>query len=93
MAEPHVISALVRKRAELAGDIENAHEALRKMVLDLENLDATLVLFDPGYKASPRPGRSEATAQADRSPSTWRERRRHLEAGKVVSGQDEGSTA
>jgi hypothetical protein len=42
MADPHVVTALVRKRAEPAGDIENAHEALRKMILDLENLDATL---------------------------------------------------
>jgi hypothetical protein len=34
----------------LAGDIENAHEALRKMVLDLESPDATIVQFDPDFK-------------------------------------------
>jgi hypothetical protein len=34
---------LVKRRAELAGDIERTHEALRKMVLDLESLDATPV--------------------------------------------------
>ena len=50
LAEPHVVTALVRKRAELAGDIESAHEALRKMILELENLDATLVMFDPSYR-------------------------------------------
>jgi hypothetical protein len=33
-----LLSGLVRRRAELAGDIERAHEALRKMVLDLESL-------------------------------------------------------
>jgi hypothetical protein len=38
MADPHVITALVKRRAELAGQIEATHEALRKMVLDLENL-------------------------------------------------------
>ena len=33
-----VVSGLVKRPAELAGDIEKTHEALRKMVLDLENL-------------------------------------------------------
>lgn len=42
MADPKVITALVRKRPELAGDIEGAHEALRRMVLELEHLDASL---------------------------------------------------
>jgi hypothetical protein len=36
-----VINGLVKRRAELAGDIEKTHETLRKMVLDLESLDAT----------------------------------------------------
>jgi hypothetical protein len=49
MAEPHVITALVKRRAELAGEIEATHERLRQMVLDLENLDNTLKLFDPTY--------------------------------------------
>jgi|GraSoiStandDraft_12_1057312.scaffolds.fasta_scaffold572966_2 hypothetical protein len=34
-----VVSGLIKRRAELAGDIEKAHEALRKMVLgDERNL-------------------------------------------------------
>jgi hypothetical protein len=45
-----VLSGLVKRRAELAGDIENTHEALRKMALDLESLDATIVQFDPDFK-------------------------------------------
>ena len=40
-----VLSGLVKRRAQLAGDIENTHEVLRKMVLDLESLDATIVQF------------------------------------------------
>jgi hypothetical protein len=44
-----VLNGLVKRRAQLAGDIENAHEALRKMVLDLESLDATIVQFDPNF--------------------------------------------
>ncbi len=68
MADPHVITALVKKRAHLAGDIENAHEALRKMVLDLENLDATLRLFDPDYHVEAiRP-------KAFRPPKDWSNR-------------------
>lgn len=43
-----VLNGLVKRRAQLAGDIENTHEALRKMVLDLESLDATTLQFDPG---------------------------------------------
>ena len=50
MADPHVITVLVRKRAELASDIENAHEALRKLIADLETVDAPLLMFDPDYK-------------------------------------------
>jgi hypothetical protein len=34
-----VLSGLVKRRAELAGDVEKTHEALRKMVLDLENIE------------------------------------------------------
>lgn len=37
----------MKRRAELAGDIELTHEKLRQMVRDLENLDATIMLFDP----------------------------------------------
>jgi hypothetical protein len=36
-----VLRGLVKRRAQLAGEIENTHEAVRKMVLDLESLDAT----------------------------------------------------
>lgn len=45
-----MIPALVKRRAELAGQIEATREALRKMVLDLENLDATIQEFDPNYQ-------------------------------------------
>ena len=47
MAETHVMAALIRKRAELAGDIENTHAALKRMIAELEHLDSTLRLFDP----------------------------------------------
>jgi hypothetical protein len=45
-----VVSGLVKRRAELAGDIERTHETPRKMVADLENLDATIVQFEPDFR-------------------------------------------
>ncbi len=68
MAEPHVISALVRKRSELAGDIERTHEQLRQMILALENLDATLLMFDPGYRVE------SIKPKAFRPPKDWSNR-------------------
>src|SRR5437762_7568770 len=68
MADPHVITALVKRRAVLAGQIEATHEALRKMILGLENLDATIVQFDPSYHVEAiRP-------KAFRPPKDWSNR-------------------
>jgi hypothetical protein len=47
MGDTHIMAALVRKRAELAGEIENTHAALKRMIGELEHLDSTLRLFDP----------------------------------------------
>lgn len=68
MAETHVITALVEKRARLAGDIENAHAQLRQMVLDLENIDATIQLFDPDYRVE------LIKPKAFRPPKDWSNR-------------------
>jgi len=68
MVDPPVISALAKKRAELAGDIENAQTKLHQMTLDLEHLDQALSLFDPSYEiASIRP-------RAFRPPPDWARR-------------------
>ena len=47
MAETHVVSALMQKRADIAGQIEHTQTALRQLIIDLDNLDATLRLFEP----------------------------------------------
>ena len=47
MAEPHVVSALKAKRAEIAGEIEATEDRLRELRTCLEHLDATLTLFAP----------------------------------------------
>jgi hypothetical protein len=45
-----VLPGLVRKRAELAGDIERTQMDLKRMIRDLESLDATIRLFDADYQ-------------------------------------------
>ena len=68
MAETHVISALVKQRASLAGEIENMHERLRQLVNDLEHLDATILQFKPDYQVEAiRP-------KAFRPPKDWSNR-------------------
>lgn len=46
----YVVNGLVKRRAALAGEIEHTHEALKKLVADLENLDATIQQFDPSFQ-------------------------------------------
>lgn len=41
----HIINALIRKRAEIAGQIECHQDALNQFVVDLDNVDHTLRLF------------------------------------------------
>jgi hypothetical protein len=47
MGEPHVISALRAKRAELHGDLIAAQKCLEKLRDDLDAIDRTLRVFDP----------------------------------------------
>jgi len=68
MAEPHVVSALVRKRAELTGDIERTQDSLQCMIRDLENLDATILLFDADYQIE------AIKPKAFRPPADWAKR-------------------
>jgi hypothetical protein len=63
-----VVSRLVKRRADLAGEIERTHEALRKMLLDLENLDATILQFEPNFKVE------TIKPKAFRPPKDWSNR-------------------
>ncbi|HMI96136.1 MAG TPA: hypothetical protein VK479_06445 [Micropepsaceae bacterium] len=47
MAEPHVLSGLKAKRVEIASQIEGLQLHIRQLAIDLENIDATLRIFDP----------------------------------------------
>jgi hypothetical protein len=48
-AGSHTLAGLVAKRAEIAGRIEALQVEMREMIIALENLDATIRLFEPNY--------------------------------------------
>ena len=50
MGEPHVISALSNKRAELAGIVSQLERQLGQQQTNLAHLDATMRLFDPDIR-------------------------------------------
>jgi hypothetical protein len=68
MVETHVISALVKRRAELVGEIEHSQLHTRKLLEDLDHLDATIRQFDPDYKVE------EIKPKGFRPPSDWANR-------------------
>src|SRR5438270_2309002 len=47
MADPHVISALRAKRAELSGELIAAEKRILQLRADIKNLDGTIRVFDP----------------------------------------------
>ena len=49
MAESHVVSGLVAKRGELAGEVERCRRELHRLADELGHLDATIRLFAPDY--------------------------------------------
>ena len=61
MVESHVVSALVNKRAEIAGMFARTEQQLGQFRADLVHLDATLRLFVSGSR-SPRRVRPENLA-------------------------------
>jgi hypothetical protein len=64
----YVLTGLVKRRAEVAGQIVAANERIQQLVADLEVLDAAILQFDPNYKVQAiRP-------RAIRPPSDWAKR-------------------
>ena len=47
MADPHVLTGLIAKRAELAGELEHHQAKVRQLLIDLDSVDATIRLFKP----------------------------------------------
>ena len=46
----YVLTGLVKKRAELSGQLATMHDAIAQMVRDLEHLDATIRIIAPDYE-------------------------------------------
>ena len=60
-----VLSGLIRKRQEVVAEMDAAQSRVRQLILDIDALDATLRLFQPGIdldvvKVRPTPRRHEA---------------------------------
>ena len=64
----YVMLGLTKRRAELTGKIEAAHEQLRQMLIDLESLDATIIQFSPDFKVE------SIKPKAFRPPKDWSNR-------------------
>ena len=104
MAEPHVVTALIRKRGEIAGRIEHTQTQLRQLVIDLDNLDATLRLFKPDIdleeiRPKPLPPRHHAfkgevsrivmdTLRRSNRPMTTHDLAQHVMAGRGLNTAD-----
>jgi len=63
-----VLQGLMKRRAKLTHEIEETHERLRKMVVDLEALDATLLQLDPKLEIE------TIKPRAFRPPADWSKR-------------------
>jgi hypothetical protein len=65
MDNEHIIGGLLRKRADIAGEIALAHDQLRVLQSDLVHVEATLRMFQPdidfsGARVSRKPGKQAA---------------------------------
>lgn len=65
MTEPHVVTGLMTKRAELAGMLEHHQAKVRQLMIDLDAIDQALRLFKPdielqAIKPKPLPPRHAA---------------------------------
>lgn len=52
MADAHVITALARKRGQLAGEVEAVQERLQELLSDLGKIDDAIRVFDPDYRVA-----------------------------------------
>jgi hypothetical protein len=62
----YVLTGLVKRRAELAGEIEETHNQSRKMIEDLEKLDSVILQFEPSHEVEaikPKAFRPPATGR------------------------------
>ena len=70
MTNPHVLSALRDKRAEIAGALQQAERQINRLRLNLSYLDGTLLVFDPNSKPEAIPSRILRGMPANSSTAT-----------------------
>lgn len=46
----YVLTGLVKRRAEMAGELEAAHQRIAQLVKDIEHLDATIRIMAPDFE-------------------------------------------
>jgi hypothetical protein len=64
MADTFGLSALARKRAELAGELDRLQARANQLQADLGHLDGAIRLLDPGFKPEPSRRKQERRRQA-----------------------------
>lgn len=52
MAESHVLSGLISKYSELAGELDEMRKQVRNLEADLAHIGSTIKIFDPHYPIS-----------------------------------------
>lgn len=72
MTDTHVVSALKEKRIQVASQIESLQGQLRRAVIDLDHVEAALLLFDPDVDLSALPARKVAPVSYDTKGDTGR---------------------
>lgn len=106
MTEPHVVTGLMTKRAELAGMLEHHQAKVRQLMIDLDAVDQALRLFKPdieleAIKPKPLPPRHAAykgevarivlgTLRDAKRPCTTQELTMHVMAERGMNTADTG---
>lgn len=72
-----VVNGLVKRRADMACEINETQERLAKLVHDLEALDEVILQFAPGFELA------TIKAKAFRPPADWSKRG---EMGRIIMG-------
>jgi hypothetical protein len=72
MTDTHVVSALKEKRIQVASRIEALQGQLRQAVIDLDHVEAALLLFDPNADMAALPARKVAPISYDTKGDTGR---------------------
>ena len=104
MNDPHVVTALVAKRAELAGKIEHHQATVRQLMIDLDAIDQSLRIFKPDIELDdinpkPMPPRHAAfkgevsrivlaTLRDAKRPCSTQELTMHVMAGRGMNTAD-----